>query len=75
MERHDKSHECGIEFAVCEVGASAHAGSGAVGVVRYSGAFGVGEVAVNGEGFGVFEVGLVEVGGPGVLFPISFGPV
>lgn len=67
MERHDQPHKRGEEFAVREMGASAHAGTGTVGVVRGAGAFGVVQVAVDGEGVGVFEVGIVKVGGPGVL--------
>ena len=67
MERHNQPHERGEEFAVREMGSSAHAGPGAVGVVRGAGAFGVVQVAVDREGAGVFEVGFVEVGGPGIL--------
>ena len=71
MERHDKSYECSVEFAIREVGPGAHAGTGAVGVVGSSRTFRVSEIAVDGEGFGVFEMRFIEVGGPGVLFSQS----
>lgn len=68
-ERGDEPDECCEEFAVCEVGASAHAGAGAVGIVGSSrGTVFGGEVAVWVEGVGGVEVGGVVIGGIGVLF-------
>lgn len=72
MERHNQPHKRSEEFTVREMRTGAHARARAVGVVRCSGAFGVVEVAVDREGVGVFEVGGVEVGGPGVLDRLIF---
>lgn len=66
-EGRDQPDERGVEFAVGEVRAGAHARAGAVGVVRGSAAVGGREVALRLEEVGVFEVGGVVVGGVGVL--------
>jgi len=63
----DQSNERSIKFSVHKMGASAHPRTSTVGVVRSSGSFGVLEIAFDKKGLGVFEVGLVEVGGPCIL--------
>lgn len=67
MECRDQTDEGRVQLAIREVRAGAHAGPGAIRVVRGARAFGVVEVALDREGVGVFEVRGVEVGGPGVL--------
>lgn len=66
MKRADETDECGVEFAVGEMRACAHAAAGAIGVVRGAAAFGVREVALWVEDGGGFEVGGVVVCCPGV---------
>lgn len=70
-ERHDQADVCGVQFAVGEVRAGAHAGARAVAVVWGAGAFAEVEVAFGEELVGVLEVGFVVVGGPGVLSFVS----
>lgn len=67
MERRENPDKRSIKLAICEMGPSAHARSGTVGVVRCPGSFGVLEIAFYGEFFGLFEVNWVEVGCPCVL--------
>ena len=66
MESGNQTDEGGVELAIGEVRADAHARAGAVGVVRGAAVRG-GEVAGGEEGVGVGEVGGVVVGGVGVL--------
>lgn len=66
MESGNQTDEGGVELAVSEVRADAHARAGAVGVVRGAAVRG-GEVAGGEEGVRVGEVGGVVVGGVGVL--------
>lgn len=70
-ERHDQADVCGVQFAVGELRAGAHAGARAVAVVWGAGAFAEVEVALGEELLGVLEVGFVVVGGPGVLSFVS----
>lgn len=71
MKGTDQSDECRIQLSIREMRACAHARTGAVGVVRRPGAFGVLEVALDGEDSGFFEVDGVEVGCPCVLWCVN----
>jgi len=66
MKSRDQSDERGVQFSVREMRAGTHARTRTVGVMRGTRAFRVLEVAFNHEGFGILEVGFVEVGGPSI---------
>lgn len=67
-ESRDDSDKSCVQLAIREMRAGAHAGSGAVAVVRSTlVALGGVEVAFWNELFGVFEVGCVVVCSPGIL--------
>jgi hypothetical protein len=71
MERGEDPNKRSVQFSICKMRSCAHARAGAVGVVGGSAAFGVFEIAFDGEGVGFFEVGWVVVGCPGVLWVVS----
>lgn len=77
FKRRDEFQKCRVQFAVGEMAADAHAASGSVAIVWCASRGArvvegvVGEVAVGVEGVGVFEMGVVVVGGEGVHVEIG----
>lgn len=77
FKRRDEFQKCRVQFAVGEMAADAHATSGSVAIVWCASRGArvvegvVGEVAVGVEGVGVFEMGVVVVGGEGVHVEIG----
>lgn len=77
FKRRDEFQKCRVQFAVGEMAADAHATAGSVAIVWCASRGArvvegvVGEVAVGVEGIGVFEMGVVVVGGEGVHVEIG----
>lgn len=77
FKRRDEFQKCRVQFAVGEMAADTHAASGSVAIVWCASRGArvvegvVGEVAVGVEGIGVFEMGVVVVGGEGVHVEIG----